>query len=165
MKIPEHTTKDGHKYYPVIFKPIKEDLMSSYREIAEHLIAIGGVRGIGHTTLMINGIKSKRCIVIGHTIEYAKELAKKSAAKSIPAGMNSLLDLQGLRLPIAIDHNVVMIILRVLTSEIRELEQIKEDNKRFIETLIWERDQILKKVKPKKSLTRIILDSLGSFLK
>ena len=165
MKIPEQTTKDGHKFYPVIFKPNKEDLMSSYREIAEHLIAIGGVRGIGHTTLMINGTISKRCIVIGHTIEYAKELAKKSAAKSIPAGMNNLLDLQGSKLPIAIDHHVIMIILRVFTSDLRELEQLKEDNKRFIENLIWSRDQALKKLEPKKSLMRIILDSFGSFFK
>lgn len=138
--------------------------MGSYREVAEHLIAISGVRDVGHTSLMINGTKSTKCVVIGHTREHAKRLAEQSAKGSIPVVMNNLIDMQGSKLPIAIDHSVTMLILRVLTSDLRELEQTKENDRRIIETLLWKLDKI-EKPEPKKSITRIILDSFGSIFK
>jgi len=79
-------------------------------------------RGVGHTTLMLEGTKSKSCLIMAHTHEYACDLMQQSGGSSAVSWSDlSFLGI-GHHLPLAIDNSAMIRICHDAAHEIAKLQ-------------------------------------------
>ncbi len=117
--------------------------MDAYLVAQEIASAIGANRGVGHTTVMLNGIKSNPdATVIVHDEKFKETLAKMAGDGSVEHPLHpttcSLSEvergkLRGWHGPIAIDNAALQIVLSELLASIAVLREETKENKQTIE--------------------------------
>jgi hypothetical protein len=79
-------------------------------------------RGVGHTSLMMNGLRnSKEAVVIASNQRYAKELSFSCRGNIIPVSLDNLEMLRGNNFPIAMDNSTIIQIIREICSYVGSL--------------------------------------------
>ncbi len=106
-------------------------MKSKARTIAEEIVQyLGTVRGVGHTTAMLNGVDANS-IVVAHTSDWADSLAKKTDAKCI--SLDSIIDgkLRGHNKPLVLDNAATFELLNRLLTEFvlmgNDIKKLKEE--------------------------------------
>ena len=105
-----------------------------------NVLGVLGVRGVGHTTLMMRGVENYDLpfSLVAHNFSYAKELATMSRnSNATPVPMWGLEALRGARKPIILDHWAVEFLVKDLINVIEEQEQhIKNlEEKLYVRTI------------------------------
>ena len=79
-------------------------------------------RGAGHTTAMLEGALSNRCVVVSGTTDQALRLAREGIVLSLSVGDVSEFRLRGYKNPIAFDNSALEAILEQSVNRIESLE-------------------------------------------
>jgi len=118
----------------------------SAEERARLIIQYLNQRGIGHTFRMLNGVDEKS-IVLARTISEGKDMVARSA--DIPPkavlSLSNLDALRGQRLPLAIDHTVIIELLEdLMRAHVEELEMYRRVNMSVTPSFFTVNEHILK---------------------
>ena len=84
------------------------------KNILNNLLLLWGTRQIGNTTLIKEGTNNYDLEfgLISHTKGFASEILSNSPGKGKPYGIDNLDVLKGLKIPIVVDHTVMVSILK-----------------------------------------------------
>ena len=83
--------------------------------ILENILALWGIRQVGNTTLMKEGLKNynRDFALVSHTKGFADEILMSGCSdKGKPASIDNLQTLVGSKMPVAVDHTVMVGLLK-----------------------------------------------------